>query len=156
MAKLLGSHSNFMREHVIETFVITSREKVPLNYGFIVMDTEEHRDQVVDTMEIQGLTGRQLWLQKATARKKRQWSEVVGGDRGSGAAVQAPQTEVIVEAVDRMIQQRYHHLANPRQMRAQVEMAVEAKRPMFQAVVKAENKRLVATIAEYFNGIGSY
>jgi hypothetical protein len=38
-------------------------------------------------------------------------------------------------------------------MRTQVEMAVEAKRPMFQAVVRAENKRLVATIAEYFNGI---
>jgi predicted RNA polymerase sigma factor len=52
-----------------------------------------------------------------------------------------------------MLQEKYKHLANPRVMRQQMESAVEAKRAMFEDVVKTQNKRLIATIAEYFAGV---
>ena len=48
LCRNVAVQSEYMQEHVVGAFVITTRNKVPQNYGFTVMDTVEARQHVLE------------------------------------------------------------------------------------------------------------
>jgi hypothetical protein len=111
---------------------------------------------VLEEITLVNGSGRQMVLMEATERKKRTYAEATGNGWGGGGGqggYGGCTADGVAEAVDRVLRTKYSHLAEPYHMQGLMERALEAKKSMFQEVVRVENKRLLATIADYFSGL---
>ena len=171
LAKTLVQQMEMIRRNAVDVFAITDGNKMETGGAFLVMSTHQQAEDILNKYGLINESGYPMQLARAYPRKvlgeKRSYAQTVGGGGGYGGygggfghgggfggGVQGGATvEQLVEGVDRLLQEKYTHIANQESLHRQIRGGIQAEKKLFADIAHEANKVLFNRLLTYMQAI---